>query len=157
MNFFFQINIGRQNLVGTIPTEVGHLRYLSELFVFEFILKKKMILFSCDFCSFIHFTERINLSRNDFIGTLPTQMGRLNHLEVLFLDSNNLNGTIPSEIGKLEMLKDLRLFFNNLSGSIPSQLFDATELIDLYLDRNKLTGSISTYIGQLDKLEYRKW
>ena len=157
MNFFFQINIDNQNLVGTIPTEVGHLRYLSELFVFEFILEKKMILFSCDFCSFIHFTERIDLSSNDFIGIIPTQLGRLTELEELELSWNNLIGTIPSEIGKFKKLKNLWLDSNDLSGSIPSQLFDATELIELLLYNNKLTGSISTYIGQLDKLEYRKW
>ena len=130
---------------------------MSELFIFEFVEIEMISLFSCDFLSFIHLIEILDLWGNYLTGTIPTQLGRLTDLEVLWLYENRLTGTIPSQIGKMKKLKKLNLRENNLNGSIPSQLFDATELIDLYLNLNGLTGSISTFIGQLDKLERRKW
>ena len=149
---------GRQNLVGTIPTEIGYLQYLSELCIRKFVSNRKIMpSFSSHFLTSLHLIGYIDFGQNNLVGTIPTQLGRLIHLEDLYLDENKLSGRIPSNIGKMKKLNHLWLYGNNLKGSIPSQLFNATELIVLDLGDNRLTGSISTSIGQLDKLVDRKW
>jgi hypothetical protein len=44
------------------------------------------------------------MSKNDFVGTVPTEMGRLTLLRELWLDESGFKGTIPSEFG---LMKDM--------------------------------------------------
>lgn len=50
------------------------------------------------------------------IGSLPSELGRLQYLEYLSLPSNQLNGSIPWEIGSLTMLTNLVLKLNIMTG-----------------------------------------
>ena len=103
-------------------------------------------------------TERLELNWNSLDGTIPSQVGRLTHLELLDLQINDLSGTIPPEIGRMKKLQFFYLNHNNVEGTIPSELFDLTNLKSFYLygGNNKLIGTISTKIGQLSRLQNRK-
>ena len=108
------LNLASNNLVGTIPSELGDLTTLTSL----------------------------DLSRNTLTGSIPTELGNLTSLEYLYLNYNQLTGAIPSELGNLTILKRLNLRINRLTGSIPPQLGNLTSISTLYLDTNYLTGSI---------------
>ena len=56
------------------------------------------------------------------IGTIPSELGQLDELEVISLSLNKLSGTIPSEIGNLVKLEKLNLELNSLTGTVPSTL-----------------------------------
>eukprot|EP00298_Acanthocystis_sp_HF-20_P011400 c19373_g1_i2.p1 GENE.c19373_g1_i2~~c19373_g1_i2.p1 ORF type:complete len:485 (-),score=92.24 c19373_g1_i2:30-1484(-) len=112
-----------------------------------------------------------------FVGTIPTEIGRLTNTLELRLDDNRLSGTMCSELGQLLQLS--RASFNdnkftstlpseleNLSnllhldisdnlifGSIPSMLKSFTQLVELTFDSNRLTGTIPSQLFLLNKLE----
>ncbi len=86
-------------------------------------------------------------------GRIPSELGSLAGLEVLYLPVNRLTGSIPSSLGNLSNLTELVLYENNLSGSIPSSLGNLSNLITLVLYDNNLSGSIPAELGNLSRLE----
>ena len=85
----------RDNLLtGPIPSQLGQLTKLEELF----------------------------LDSNQLTGEIPPELGQLTKLKRLFLDSNQLTGEIPPELGQLTKLIHLGLSFNQLSGPLPEEL-----------------------------------
>ena len=79
---------------------------------------------------------------NLFTGAIPTSLGKLQNLKVLYLDKNNISGKIPSSIGNLTELFDLKLGYNRLEGSIPLVIARLQNLQSFYLPNNKLSGAI---------------
>mmetsp|Transcript_47896 Transcript_47896/g.116504 ORF Transcript_47896/g.116504 Transcript_47896/m.116504 type:complete len:111 (-) Transcript_47896:854-1186(-) len=78
---------------------------------------------------------------NNFSSTLPSTLSDMVRLEELFLNGNSLFGAIPSELGRLDRsLKNLHLHCNFITGTIPSSLAQLTGLGSLQLSRNLLTG-----------------
>ncbi|GMN07104.1 hypothetical protein MTsPCn5_24930 [Croceitalea sp. MTPC5] len=113
------------NLVGTIPAELGNL------------------------------TELIDLDLSDqggLSGTIPDSFGSLVNLEVLLLNDNQLSGAIPDVLGGLGNLTTLWLSQNMLVGTIPVSLGNLTDLESLLLSDNQLTGTIPTEFGNLNNL-----
>ncbi|PQM33752.1 hypothetical protein Pyn_21788 [Prunus yedoensis var. nudiflora] len=84
----------------------------------------------------------IDLSCNNFTGSIPKEMGDLLSLYVLNLSSNALTGEIPSSVGDLQDVESLDLSNNKLSGQIPPQLAKLTFLSFLNLSNNQLVGKI---------------
>ncbi|MXY97072.1 MAG: hypothetical protein F4Z29_04830 [Gemmatimonadetes bacterium] len=97
---------------------------------------------------------RIALDDNNLRGSLPPQIGRFMHLQVLRLKLNRLGGTIPKELARLEKLRTIEFGGNALSGPIPPELGSLSRLEDLALYENQLTGPIPAELGQLGKLEW---
>ncbi len=63
----------------------------------------------------------LNLSWNQFSGTIPTTLGSLQALQVLDLSHNQLSGTILPSLGtQLISLKSINVSYNQLNGSLPS-------------------------------------
>ena len=94
----------------------------------------------------------LDLGENGLTGPIPSELGSLSHLELLWLSDNQLTGPIPPELGNLSKLRDLRLSGNQLTGPIPPELGNLSELQRLWLWRNHLTGPISPELGNLSKL-----
>ena len=98
---------------------------------------------------------RLELSGNNLKGPIPSELGKLSTLELLFLRWNNLTGEIPPELGNLTSLRQLRLSSNDLVGAIPPELGNLSDLFhDLVLSDNKLTGSIPPELGKLSGLRW---
>ncbi|NJO18474.1 MAG: choice-of-anchor D domain-containing protein [Thioploca sp.] len=118
------IFLSGNQLNGTIPSEIGDLRYL----------------------------EGLQLSDNQLSGPIPKELGKLSHLQYLDLFSNHLRDSIPPELGNLNNLQGLALFNNQLSGSIPPEFGNLSYLEELWLDGNKLSGTIPKELGDLSNL-----
>ncbi|KAI8895305.1 hypothetical protein BC833DRAFT_601770 [Globomyces pollinis-pini] len=52
----------------------------------------------------------IDISNNKITGSLPASIGKLSNLEKLYLNNNQLTGTIPEEFGKLQKLKEMYVY-----------------------------------------------
>lgn len=88
------INLGQNNLTGTLASEIGSLTNLQQLY----------------------------LQDNELSGAIPNEIGNLLSLKILYLNDNKLAGSIPTQMGNLVNLSQFALSFNKLSGSIPSSL-----------------------------------
>ena len=118
--------IGNNNLVGSIPYEIGNLSSLITL----------------------------GLSGNTLSGDLPTTIGSLSNLQRLSISQCELSGSIPSEIGNLTNLTWVALWQNDFSGDIPTTFWDLTQLEYIWLGTNaNLTGSLPSTIGTLSNLK----
>ncbi|CAM0149580.1 unnamed protein product [Urochloa decumbens] len=83
----------------------------------------------------------LDVSNNDFQGSIPAAIGDLVQLNVLNMSHNSLTGPIPN-LGNLTQLEALDLSSNGLSGEIPRELASLNFLTTLDLSHNKLVGSI---------------
>lgn len=62
----------------------------------------------------------LDLSQNDFSGSIPEQLSNLTNLEKLDLSGNRLSGQIPESLRGLYFLSSFSVAYNNLQGPIPS-------------------------------------
>jgi len=110
------ISINSNNVVGTLPSEMGELRYLTSL----------------------------RMTSNAMNGTLPSELGNLSSLTTLDFDRNSFTGTIPSQVlSSLSSLRTLDLSYNQFSGTLPVTIEqNMASLQYLYLQNNALTGPI---------------
>jgi hypothetical protein len=72
------LTLDGNSLVGSLPTEIGHLTSLLEL----------------------------KLQNNHMNGTLPTEFGNLENIRVFRSERCTFTGTIPTEMGKLTRLEE---------------------------------------------------
>ena len=96
--------------------------------------------------------EVLDLAGNGLTGSIPEELGQLALLRELYLNANRLTGVIPEELGQLAQLQSLRLNHNQLTGPIPVELGQGTRLRELRLGHNRLTGPIPPDLGQLTHL-----
>ena len=115
-----KIEYWANNLYGTIPTAVLTVPTLAHQLTF------------------------LSLSSNTVLkGTLPTELGLLTSLQLLYLEVNSFTGKIPSELGNLQQVQALRLYQNKLTGTIPLEITgQLSNLQTLWLERNHLTGTL---------------
>lgn len=143
------IDLEENNLVGTIPPEIGCMSDLLDLRLHRNSLTG-VIPGEIGNLSTLQY---LNLAVNGFTGSIPSQLGNLNNLEYLYLYQNSFIGNIPPEIGDLTQLRVLLLGANQLAGSIPVQLGNLVNLEYLNLHGNQLTGCIPEELGELSMLE----
>ena len=100
--------------------------------------------------------NRIHLSENNLVGTLPVEIGNLDSLEELNLSKNAITDTLPHSIGNLSKLYRLDLSWNEISGGLPASLYQMNTLVYLNLNHNQISDSLSTRIQQLPLLKELK-
>ncbi len=92
--------------------------------------------------------EVLVLRKNNIYGTIPLQLAELPRLEILDLSLNQITGTLPKF--KSKNLKDLSLSFNQISGELGSDWpIEHERMVELDLSWNKLTGIIPSSIGSM--------
>ena len=143
------INLEENNLVGTIPPEIGCMSDLLDLRLHRNSLTG-VIPAEIENLSTLQY---LNLAVNEFSDSIPSQIGNLTNLEYLYLYQNSFIGNIPPEIGDLTQLRVLLLGANQLTGSIPVQLGNLVNLEYLNLHGNQLTGCIPEELGGMSKLD----
>lgn len=143
------IDLDNNNLVGTIPEELGNLKNLNRLYLYNNQLTGSIPPELGDLSNLVG----LSLVFNQLSGPIPTELGNLTNLKRLYLYYNQLTGSIPGELGMLTILEELYLNNNQLSGEIPPRLGNLSYLKRLYLCYNQLTGSIPVDLRKLKDLE----
>ena len=93
------------------------------------------------------------LGGNELTGGIPPELGGLSNLVWLSLSGNQLTAVIPPELGSLSNVQSLRLGGNQLTGEIPKELGNLANLQELSLSRNQMTGEIPKELGKLSNLQ----
>ncbi|MFT0155410.1 immunoglobulin domain-containing protein [Tenacibaculum ascidiaceicola] len=109
-----EINLPNNNLVGTLPSELGSLKSLNLL----------------------------NLSNNSISGAIPGGLGSAKDLNYLYLQNNQLSGDIPVELFTLteRHFVEINLSSNLLTGKLPVEIGNAIANVgDVYVSNNLLT------------------
>ncbi len=99
-----ELELYRNNLVGTVPPELGGLAGLS----------------------------RLQLASNHLSGPIPPELAELSNLSFLGLFNNDLEGTVPPELGSLANLTQLELDRNHLTGPVPRSFLELDRLRRFY-------------------------
>ena len=144
-----RLELWQNNLTGPIPPELGNLTSLEWLRLVNNELTGSIPPELSNLTSLTSF----DLGGNELTGSIPAWLGNLTSLERLDLLANNLTGPVPPELSNLKSLTSLDLGHNELTGSIPAWLGNLTSLERLWLNANNLTGSIPTELGSLARLE----
>ncbi|KAL8538201.1 hypothetical protein ACS0TY_000243 [Phlomoides rotata] len=95
-----------------------------------------------EFTKVLRIFTTIDLSSNNFIGSIPDSLSNLTSLRLLNLSHNSIHGSIPPALGHMTNLEQLDLSSNQLTGGIPQTLTNLTFLGDLDLSHNHLVGPI---------------
>ncbi|KAI9348558.1 hypothetical protein BDR26DRAFT_703861 [Obelidium mucronatum] len=104
--------------------------------------------------------ETLNLSQCGLTGSIPASLfgcaggGELTCLKRLSLQENMLTGCIPLQLGLLRSLEDLKLYSNHLTGSIPFTIGNLSNLIHFDASKNRISGSLPDTISGLESLTY---
>ncbi|KAG7576804.1 Leucine-rich repeat [Arabidopsis thaliana x Arabidopsis arenosa] len=91
-------------------------------------------------------------SNNSFTGKIPSFICELRFLNTLDLSDNNFNGSIPRCMGNLKStLSDLSLRQNHLSGGLPKHIFESLRSLDV--GHNQLVGKLPRSLIRFSTLE----
>lgn len=96
----------------------------------------------------------VDLSENRMGGSIPAGIFNISSLESVDMTSNNFSGTLPSTMGNnLSNLEYLFLNNNSLTGNIPESISNSSKLITISLHSNKFGGPIPVSFGNLKLLD----
>ena len=135
------LELGDNNLVGTLPDELGDLTELTTLYLWGNGLSGPIP----DLSGLTGLTT-LSLSSNQLTGSIPASLGSLTSLHTLHLWGNQLSGTIP-DLSSLTGLTHLSLSQNELTGPVPTWLGTLTNMVALYMWGNEFTGTIPDLSG----------
>ncbi len=145
----YRVDIDNNNLVGALPTNLGDLTYLEDLYLYANGLTGSIPSSIGSLTSM----DTLSLYNNSLSGSLPTEIGNLTSLVSAFLNNNDLSGSLPASLGNLPVLMNLQLTNNDFTGSIPPELGNLTALKYINLGNNPLTGSIPPELGNITTLQ----
>lgn len=141
----FELTLGYNNLSGELPSEIGNLDSLRNLYLYGNHLNGVIPVT----VGKLEYLEEWIANGNQLSGAIPSELGSLKSLRWLFLNSNELSGPIPEQLGDLGKLEILALNENQLSDTIPTRLGNLANLVNLRLQLNQLTGLVPLPVAQL--------
>ncbi|NNE69176.1 MAG: cadherin-like domain-containing protein [Rhodothermales bacterium] len=142
------LDLGGNNLTGTIPPELGDMAVLKTLYLDGNALTGTLPAEMAALTSL----RILHLEFNQFSGDFPEVLRSLPDIRAIWMHYNQLSGPLPNWLGSMPELLQLLLSGNDLTGPIPPQLALASKLTDLWLDGNPLGGSIPVELAQLASL-----
>jgi len=121
--------------------------------------------------------EELRLIGDGFIGTIPSEFGRMTNmksfsvtttsvegtippavfdgmrkLQMLYISESEISGKIPTEIGLCVDLDIVWFGFVDLSGTIPTEVGLLTSLEKMFLSKAHVTGTLPTELGRMVSL-----
>jgi len=126
------------NLVGTLPNELGNLPHVWMLAFFNNYLTGTMP----SSLSNLKDLNYLQLNFNAITGTIPESYGNWYKLIELSLIGNQLTGTIPNSLGHLESAKYIMMHSNQLTGTIPASFANFTSATRIKVAKNQLKGPL---------------
>lgn len=158
-----RIQIGRQNLQGTLPSNLRNLAQLERLELqynnisgplpslnglssLQVILlsDNKFISVPSDFFTGLSSLQSVEIDNNPFSNwVIPESIKNASALQNFSANSANISGSIPGFFGpdSFPGLTILRLAFNDLEGELPAS-FSGSQVQSLWLNGQKLSGGI---------------
>ncbi|KAJ4844508.1 Protein STRUBBELIG-REPTOR FAMILY 5 [Turnera subulata] len=91
--------------------------------------------------------DYLDLSNNQFSGTIPYSISQMKGITYVNLAHNQLNGQLTDMFQNLKKLKQLDVSNNKLSGELPRSMESLSSLDTLYLQNNQLSGKINVLAG----------
>ncbi|KAL0431433.1 UNVERIFIED_CONTAM: LRR receptor-like serine/threonine-protein kinase HSL2 [Sesamum radiatum] len=150
-NNVVSVNLSGVNVSGKFPADFCRISSLRNLDLSLNSLGGGITSDSISLCSRL---ASLNLSSNNFVGSLPEFPVQFLNLTTLDFSYNNFSGEIPASFVNLPRLQVLNLGSNLLNGSIPEFLTNLTELTELVLSVNPFRPTpLPANIGRLAKLE----
>jgi len=170
-----RVQLTRNDLMGTIPSEIGNLSDLGELDGSGPQFQR------CTSNDSIPHRDLVvlGLGRNEIQGSVPTEMGHLTVLgahsglafpwkvfvvvhtccwfaDTLGLERNPfLQGTVPTEFGHLTTLRHVAFDSTRLMGTVPTELGLLTGLEILSLQSTDLEGSVPDEVCALEGVDIK--
>ncbi|VAI62638.1 unnamed protein product [Triticum turgidum subsp. durum] len=170
------LSLSRNKFSGEIPPSIGNLNQLTELYLQENELIgsiptslagcQKLVALNLSsnglngsingrvFSKLNQLSWLLDLSHNQFTGSIPLEIGSLINLGSLNLSHNKLRGKIPSALGACIRLEALNLDRNLLEGSIPESLASLKGVKALDFSQNNLSGTIPEFLETFTSLQY---
>jgi Leucine-rich repeat (LRR) protein len=137
------LDLSSNHLNGTLPVANFFLLIFeirSSCFTRQFVLPLIIILLAC--ITAFQNIRNLNLSGNQFRGSLPVSLFALPHLKFLDLSYNNFEGRFPISLSPEPVpLEVLNLHYNNMSGALPSEQGTECEFPSYISNINVVTAS----------------
>lgn len=145
-----ELNIGANEMSGSIPSEVGLVSKMSNLYLFDNMFTGTIpVLGNMPLINF-------QAQENKFTGIMPFDYSYsgtwADTLREWWVYDNQLTGSLSESLSFLTSLEDLRINNNKLTGSIPESILDLKRLFRLDVHSNALTGTVPEGIGSLPVL-----
>lgn len=144
-----ELDLDTNNLVGTLPAELGLLFTLQNLTLAGNAIGSTIP----SEIGMLSSLVSVDVHGNMLEGTLPVEMGRLTALDRMDFSFNKLRGSIPAALGDLSSLVNIYLNNNVLAGQIPSEIQYCRNLLSLILNSNALSGTVPSEFGALSNIE----
>ncbi|XP_051152097.1 probable LRR receptor-like serine/threonine-protein kinase At1g53420 isoform X2 [Andrographis paniculata] len=145
--FLQEIDLSRNLLSGTIPSEWGSMKLVNISLFGNGItgsIPKEL--------ANITTLTNLNVEANHLSGTIPREFGSLPQIKTLIFSSNSFTDPIPASLANLSTIQDFRISDNNFRGQIPSFITNWTNIEKLVIQGSGLTGPIPPGIASLTKL-----
>ncbi|CAN6569248.1 unnamed protein product [Malus baccata var. baccata] len=143
-----RLDLGEQNLAGSISPHIGNLSFLMELYFQNNSLSGQIP----PEIGRLRRLQVLRLNINSLSGFIPVNISNCLNLVILSFGYNRLEGIIPREFGSFPKLERLVLQYNTLAGEIPDSLGNLSSLDMLAFSGNNLSGKIPNSLGQLTKI-----
>ncbi|XP_026396212.1 receptor protein kinase CLAVATA1-like isoform X1 [Papaver somniferum] len=139
------------NITGLLPEEISNLKSLKVLNMSNNMLAGK---FPEKVAGELPELEILDFYNNNFSGSLPNELIKLQKLKHVHMGGNYFTGEIPSIFSEIQSLEYLGLNGNSHSGKIPTSLTELPNLEELYLGYyNNYVGGIPEEFGSFKKLK----
>ncbi|TKW36364.1 hypothetical protein SEVIR_2G435700v4 [Setaria viridis] len=135
---------------GPLPSSLGNLQQLTEATFSNNELSGPL---PKEIFNLSSLSYALVLSSNNFVGSLPSEVGGLTKLVFLYISGNNLSGSLPDELGNCQSMMELCLDGNSFNNSIPASISKIQGLVLLNLTNNMLYGAIPQQLGLMTGLE----
>ncbi|XP_031254356.1 receptor-like protein 1 [Pistacia vera] len=129
-SYYYNSTLSLSSFVDDFP-------YLYHRFEVNFLTKNRYDSYKGDI---LNFMTGMDLSNNDLIGDIPSEIGDLQEIKALNLSNNFLSKSIPKSFSNLKGIESLDLSHNKLSGQIPQQLTELNYLEVFNVSYNSLSG-----------------
>ena len=169
------IILDRNNLIGTLPENIGKMDKLRTLKLNDNYLYGELPESFYDLTALGYFSVGnynfgseggsividpnnpggvITLGRNQLSGTISEKIGNLKNLSTFDVNENEFTGELPKNIWTLPKLETLLLTHNkDLHGELPEDIGNLKDLKQLWLAGNKFSGELPEAITSLTNLE----
>ncbi|KAJ6754781.1 hypothetical protein OIU79_027407 [Salix purpurea] len=102
---------------------------------------------------YIEHLRHLDLSNNFLNGSLPNSFDNATELQVISLSNNEISGELPGSIGALKSLQLLNLSDNALAGKVPGYLTALQNLTVLSLRTNYFSGYVPSGFNSVEVLD----